>query len=665
MKTAILTTILSFLLTFMQLGAQQTIYSCGFETWTGGYPDGWGGPGTTISPDSVEPYTYNPHTGAYSCRFINWESNADTLYSVSGLNFIKGHKYRLSYWVKGRGTITVKSGEFNLYVVAFDSLTWQQKTHTIVALQDFVNAKILIKIGKTWSDYQDLQFDDILIEDFGIYSIKLDTNNISATINANGNLFYDLSTMSGFEAPKASGRHSIFTEGFWFGGFDSLDSLHLAAILYSSGSDYQNGPVADDYSLQSYISKYHRLWKVNKSEIDYHISNYGNVGYVMPEAIAFWPGNGDTINGEAYKLAPFADLNGNGLYDPQQGEYPFIRGDQAVYFILNDDFQHSQTYSRGFGIEKHAMAYSYNQPSDSALFNTVFLVYKIINRSDTSYHDVYAGLWADMDLGSYNDDFHGCDSALNFFFIYNGDDSDGDGTGVTYGEHPPAQGTMLLNHPLSSFMAYGGGVSAQNYYYSMTARWPDGTHLTYGGNGVGGAVPSNYLFGGTLYSGWSEISENNTPGERRSIGATGPFTLQPGGDICIEMAFPFARDYNGTAFSSAQLLRQRVQDVKLFFDNQNFDCLNTPFSAPELAESKTNITVYPNPSEGCYWFRHDSKQNFQLSVYNTFGQCVLSQVIKDNNTKADISNEAGGIFLYRINDVMGRIVKTGKLVKIQ
>ena len=50
-----------------------------------------------------------------------------------------------------------------------------------------------------------------------------------------------------------------------------------------------------------------------------------------------------------------------------------------------------------------------------------FVSYKLINRSDTNYHDVYLGSWVDFDLGYPYDDLIGCDSVLGAFYIYNGD----------------------------------------------------------------------------------------------------------------------------------------------------------------------------------------------------------------------------------------------------
>ncbi|MBK8414466.1 MAG: hypothetical protein IPL22_08125 [Bacteroidetes bacterium] len=48
-------------------------------------------------------------------------------------------------------------------------------------------------------------------------------------------------------------------------------------------------------------------------------------------------------------LAPFADFNSNGIYDPQNGDYPYILGDESIYSIFNDYFPHSGNRLRCVG----------------------------------------------------------------------------------------------------------------------------------------------------------------------------------------------------------------------------------------------------------------------------------------------------------------------------
>lgn len=94
------------------------------------------------------------------------------------------------------------------------------------------------------------------------------------------------------------------------------------------------------------------------------------------------------------------------------------------------------------------MAYAFNCNTSDAFDNSIFLNYKIINRSSNSYTDVYTGIFTDLDLGNPTDDLIECDVQRGCYFAYNGDDNDEAGSGVSgYGENPPAQAVVILAGP--------------------------------------------------------------------------------------------------------------------------------------------------------------------------------------------------------------------------
>jgi hypothetical protein len=64
------------------------------------------------------------------------------------------------------------------------------------------------------------------------------------------------------------------------------------------------------------------------------------------------------------------------------------------------------------GIEIQTLYYAYEAEQDSALKYTTFVDQCIINRSASSYHDVYIGHFIDFDLGYFYDDFLHCDTNL-------------------------------------------------------------------------------------------------------------------------------------------------------------------------------------------------------------------------------------------------------------
>ena len=119
--------------------------------------------------------------------------------------------------------------------------------------------------------------------------------------------------------------------------------------------------------------------KVSKTEILTHIAQSNNSGYQMPDGILNWPAIGDSLLNEPFDLAPFVDVNSNGCYDPANGDYPVIKGDEAIYWINrpNDTSALSD-------LEYHNMLYGFNDPNDPLINQNVFLERTIVNRANVA-----------------------------------------------------------------------------------------------------------------------------------------------------------------------------------------------------------------------------------------------------------------------------------------
>ena len=397
------------------------------------------------------------------------------------------------------------------------------------------------------------------IQDHSYDSLYL--NNINARFNAYGTHFAGLGLdHGGFEVPKFSGKHTIYTSSLWIGGIDQNSNLHLAAEQYGQGPTYGNpmthhdfwaGPVMDSsaYSL-SQDAYWNYLWNLKKSDIEYHKAHWNDAGYSPIHDILTWPGNGNTSLGQAAQLAPYFDRNGDGIYNPLDGDYPLIKGDQTLFFIFNDDRNiHSESQGNKMRVEIQGMAYVFDIPSDTALKNTVFLSYKIINRSANTYNNTYFGVFTDLDIGWYLDDYIGCDVQRGYYYGYNANPIDGSGQSYAYGANPPSQSVTFLGGPnmdpdgidnpktddhghqlcnssvnglnfgdgivdnerlgLTNFAVFNNsGVPnymtdpnyAPEYYNMLQSKWKDSIKMHYGGNGhpsSGGTGPAcNLMYPG-------------------------------------------------------------------------------------------------------------------------------------------------------------------------
>ena len=292
----------------------------------------------------------------------------------------------------------------------------------------------------------------------------LDINNYSARINAYGNHFWDFQYHDEhhpfyiLENPKGSQKGTIFRSSIWIGAQDAANNIHIAAENNRNypywqdlvKKDFWAGPCMDSISYShTQDSIWNKVWKLDRTDIEYHKSHWWETGYLPIDEILSWPGNGDTTLGQAFSLAPFHDFNNNEVYEPMKGDYPKIRGDQTVFFIFNDDRDnHLHTYGEKLKVEIHGWAYAFDCFEDSAFNNTLFFHYDIYNRSSNEYHDTFLGIQTDYDIGDWSDDFIACDVYRNTIYGYNGNPVDGTGNIYEYGTHPPAQSTTILSGPL-------------------------------------------------------------------------------------------------------------------------------------------------------------------------------------------------------------------------
>ena len=311
-------------------------------------------------------------------------------------------------------------------------------------------------------------------------SADLEINNVRARIHSGGDMWWDLSGYPKYEIPKGSGSHSIFAGAIWMGGYDSNDQLHLMAQRFRQvGQDTYTGPLITSGEEQastdmSTCREYDKIFELFREDViefrawwecsqnpDCNTEEYFP-SYVFPQSILNWPAHGPQ-GGYSYYLAPFYDVNEDGLYNPYDGDFPYyefpedgitdnpdcldtrnlapkLYGDQTLWWVYNDaGNEHTETGGEPLGVEVHAQAFAY---ADQGVLNDqTFYQYNLINRSTNVYSDFRVGLWTDADLGGAMDDFIGCDVERGLGYMYNGDDFDDDYEGNPgYGVNPPAVG---------------------------------------------------------------------------------------------------------------------------------------------------------------------------------------------------------------------------------
>ncbi|MBE0640265.1 MAG: T9SS type A sorting domain-containing protein [Bacteroidales bacterium] len=506
----------------------------------------------------------------------------------------------------------------------------------------------------------------IHVENKGIDMLGI--NQVKAKILACGVQFWDGNTGDGYEVPAGSGLHTLFSKSFWIGGMDENGELHVAGERYKQiGNDYFPGPVSDTMNYnQDFDAAWFRVWKLNKEEIEHHRNNWQQPGYEPIENISSWPGNGNILLGQAPKLAPYYDWNGDGKYNAADGDFPVIKGDQTIFLIYNDDRQHTESGGKKMGVEIHAIYYAYDQPEDSALSQAIFGDYTIINRSENFYSDVYSAFFLDFDLGHWWDDFVGCDTLLHSGFAYNGTPVDGNGEEGTYGDRPPAFSLTCLNYKMTGFIHFNNAwqspmtdpYAPSEYYNYMKCMWRDSTLLTSGGNGYGGTFPVKFIFPGdpSNPAEWSEAAENATPGDRRGLVSSGPYSLAPNDSLHFTFALVFARDYEGDNISSVAMLKEHIQEIRDFY----VESLNVEDTKPETISLK----VFPNPFQGALVVETRLPyETITWTVYDLMGKAVADgRQFNELSFGINLKSLDKGIYFLSLKN--GKSVVTKKVIKM-
>jgi len=414
-----------------------------------------------------------------------------------------------------------------------------------------------------------------------VANAQYDFNNFNWHQNADGRMFYDAMTgFQGMEVPIDSDLSAIYSSSLWLGGINPSQTVNFTGQTYcDNGCSYKPGPLTIDGTAQNdeaTAAAFNRFWSASQSEIDAHVAYYDclndpacdeNIefpgGYDIPETFLSWPAEGDTEVGYAANLAPYVDYNNDGTYNPEDGDHPAILGDFSTFCILNGHDPEDTLISTPTGYEVHMTVYGFTA-EEGSLFNSLYVQYKVINRSALTLSDTYFGVFNDFDLGNPTDDRLGTDVARSTVYVYNGNETDQPSpSGPGYGDDLPVFGMRMLagplrdadgtdNQPLSpdhetygdqttgwgdgipdnerlglsrSISINGGGqgfplpttvpVIGAEFYNYMRNFWRDGLPLTYGGLGYNpsdaDAPVAKYIYPGLsdpLFSGTDGVDPN-------------------------------------------------------------------------------------------------------------------------------------------------------------
>ena len=276
--------------------------------------------------------------------------------------------------------------------------------------------------------------------------------------------------------------------------------------------------------------------------------------------------------------APYDDVDGDGVYTPGtwneetgswSGDIPGIPGsDQTVWTVANDlpdEYAEGGVVSVsedgwgsppvGFEMQLTLWGYDFpfSNPISSMMFKRARMIYVGLpgGPADAKLDTVYFTQWSDPDLGTYTDDYVGCDTTLSLGYVYNGNTFD-DQFLSSFGSPVPAGGYDFLEGPkvdtngdgvldtlgMTSFVYFAAGSSVSDpstRVYSGTLQWfnlmegylprPEYPTQEPFVDPITGFAETFVLAGDpTSATGWVD-GIILPPGDRRLVMNTGPFEM--------------------------------------------------------------------------------------------------------------------------------------------
>jgi hypothetical protein len=449
---------------------------------------------------------------------------------------------------------------------------------------------------------------------------SIDANRINALATVHGDLWWDPFTYKAHcRFPVGAKTNINYAGALWMSAFDDAGQLHVAAQTYrQDGNDYWPGPL-DGAGAITYpeSEKWAKIWKVRRSEVDEYLATPFHNVTNTPPSILTWPAKGNIhARGKdgvpltiADDMAPFVDVNGDGLYQPIKGDYPDFPGEQALWWVFNDNGPtHTETNGTPLKVEVHAMAYAFKR--NTLIDYVVYYDYTMVNRSGHNYRDMRMALWNDADMGYRDDDFVAYDSLRRLGIVYNGKNQDGFGHWDAYGYNPPAVGLTIVHMPGDVPGNYAPvGVLGYRYKYFIPP-----------GSTPADVAFSNHMRGvrwsgesyGPFPDGFDECRNNMNPGERTVLLATNDFLLPAGGRQKVVMALVVDSAAKGCPVFDITGI-QRVADTA-------WQLYHTQVGVPAVARGLAGLQVYPNPAQGVLHIAGMMGGTTHVTVYNVLGQ---------------------------------------------
>lgn len=500
---------------------------------------------------------------------------------------------------------------------------------------------------------------------------SLDINNVTTTVLVHGDMWHDPTSFDNECYYNGSMPIRLGSAGaLWMSGYGASGQLHVSAQTYRQiGNDYWPGPLNADGTLDLATStKWAKVWKVRRAEINTFRAIGTHTTTNTPQAILTWPGKGSVYAGGKdgaaltvdREMAPFVDVNSNGVYEPLLGEYPDFDGDEALWCVYSDNGPtHDQTNGLPMKLEVRLMVTGYKR--GTAMDNVVYYQYKVTNRSGNDYHDFRMAQWDDGDMGYYANTHAGFDSAWRMGIYYS--DTGVGLSGVPVGTetyNPPVRGMTIVvspgdvaghYEPAGSYMYYTNDASVTGnptvdteYAFYMRSRFRSGVHLCHDATSFSltTGAPCNYVFtdGPEVAGGWNECTIGKVGGERKTVMATNDFVLPAGGNTELVMAMVVDTGGGGCPGVNFDGVRELADTAWYYYAHPPADLGATNWATAA-------VSIFPNPASHTIVVALPKAQLCRVRVCDVTGKVVYATEHRDDLT-IDLSNWCAGVYVVGV-----------------
>ena len=435
----------------------------------------------------------------------------------------------------------------------------------------------------------------------------------------------------------------IYADGMLWGakvkGDGQGDGVRVGGSTYYHGlkagrviRDADGNVLGSDDPVNNHVWRVRKDWSSGDLTVDAaNYYGYTSASDVTAEQIAAVKEQYqyDWENWPATWGAPFEDVNGNGTYEHATDVPGYPGADQTLWTIANDvpgivnaagdsiGYQSTAPNLYGadpIGIELQITLWGYAFGAADPLGNMIFkkASMEYLGLPDTPdgarMDSLYFTQWSDPDLGTYTDDYVGCDIGLSFGYVYNGNRLDGVFNSI-HNLPVPAGGYDFLQGPPDTDDIDGDGDTDE--YLPMTS-------FTYFGAGSSISDPDLGSYAGSLQFfnlmegflprpeypvqiPWTDLSTGETtkyalsgdpvagsgwidgvqlpPGDRRLVMASGPFTMNLGEKA--DVVFGIVGGMGLDNVSSVSVAKFHDLYAQYAYD-QNFSLPSAP-SSPSLS----------------------------------------------------------------------------------